>query len=196
MNNIPVSIYNIYKYLASLHKIGFIPEFKVEIRNNLTEAVFTFKYDEDRQSTITFDTNTQAWTSYTNVMSLDEIYHNSNFAYLFEEKMIGYDNETYMAILRSYDINDILEPSLTPFYINSNINLRDIQDKNKTKLHNLNYRHYYMFINNLLKNDKNMIFDKYKEEINNNIPNEMWNNIYQYYNPDDMNFNDFIEEFI
>ncbi len=189
MNNKPICIYNIYKYFVNLYKLGVIPEFKVEVKNNLTEVIFTFNYDNKRTSTIIYDTNTDSWISYTNVLSLKEIYSNPNFAYLFEKQMVGYDND--MTILRSYDINDIIEPSLTPF----SDSLRNLTDVNNDKLHNINHRHYYMFINNLIKNDRNNIFNKYADAFE-NIPKEVWENVYQYYKPNDINYNDFIEEFL
>ncbi len=172
-NNKQVCIYNIYKYLANLYKIGAIPEFKVEIHNKLTEVVFTFNYN-NKYSTIKYNTNSGIWTSYTNILTLDEIYNNPDFSYLFDNKMIGYENN--MIILQSYDINDILEPSLTPF----NNNQRNLYDVNNTKLHNLDHRHYYMFINNLINNDKNIIINECEEN----------------YNLHYLNYNEFVNEYV
>lgn len=148
INNKSISIYNFYKYLACLYKSGVIPEFKVEICNKLTKIVFMFNYNNNIQSTIIYNTNTGLWTSYTNVLKLEEIYNNLDYSYLFDNKMIGYDND--MIILQSYDINDILEPSLTPF----NKDQRDLHDNSNKKLHNIDHRHYYMFITNLYNIDK------------------------------------------
>jgi len=198
MNNNPVNIYNIYKYLVNLFKIEVIPAFKVEIRNKLTEIIFTFNYN-NKQSTIIYNTETKLWRSYTNVVSLNDIQSNNNYdySYLIKNKMIAFDND--MFIFQSYDINDILEPSLTPFspvIFNDNyLDPRYLYDVDNIKLHNLNHKHYYMFINNLYHNDKKMIFEKYSGSID-NVPEELWIHIYSYYKYSDMHYNDFYNQFL
>jgi hypothetical protein len=193
INNKPISIYNIYKYLINLYKLDVIPLFKVEIHNKLTEAVFTFNYDNEKHSTIIYNTDSELWTIITNVQTIDEIYNNKYYSYLFNNQMIGYNNN--MFIFQSYEINDILELAFTSFNSLNNIDIYNLYDIDDKKINNLDYRHYYMFINNLYSNDRKIVFDKYKENIN-YMPNELWDNIYSYYKFDNLNFNEFVNNFL
>lgn len=198
MNNHPVSICNIYKYLANLFKIGVIPEFKVEIQNGLTECMFSFNYGEEKISIIKYYTETEIWKSYTNVISIDDINSNyNNYSYLIDNDMISVENG--VIIFQSDDINDILEPSLNPFnpvIVNNNyVNPRILYDIDNNKLHNLNHTHYYMFINRLRQDDTQFMFNQYKNIVD-NIPEELWMKIYSYYKPSDINYNDFINDFL
>ena len=61
MNNSPINIHNIYKYLISLFKIKVIPSFEVEIKYDEINFIFT-------HATIRYNIYTKMWKSIINNM--------------------------------------------------------------------------------------------------------------------------------
>ncbi len=184
MNNIPINISNIYKYLINLYKLEIIPYFNVEFNDDLTEIIFTFEYENNNKwgkigtSTIMYNINTKLWTSRFNTMT-----------------------ENKYLVLQSEHIEDILEPSLNSFDIkysnNNKYNLMNLVDVNNQEIHNIKYIYYYTFINNLIKTEKINSFNKYKL-MNDSLYEHIWEKVYSNYEKSIkmLSFNSFLQEYI
>ena len=185
LDNKPINPYNFYKYLCSLYRINIIPDFKVEIDNKLNELKFIFKH-----TTITYFVDINQWTSTVSINN--DMY---NYPYLIENKMISCDNN-YL-ILKSNNINDILEPTLGPFnQILDNIDPRNMYTNNKDKhIHNIDHSHYYMFINNLMRHEKKMQLDVLIQNMK-PIPEELWDIINTYNKHSEIYYYDFLKQFV
>jgi hypothetical protein len=207
MNMQPITIYNLYKYMINLYKLGVIPSFSVNFNTDLNEIIFTICYDDIKwdkygTSVISYNINTRKWKTRLNTLSLEELYNNYN--YLIENNNVIFDkkfSDNNYLVLESYNIDDILEPSLNPFepqYMNyGNYNLRDLVTVNSNHVHNINFSCYHMFINNVIKFETDIKFIKYKAQ-NDTIPEHLWNIIYENYkiSYNSVNFNYFVNEYV
>lgn len=157
MNKKPINIHNLYIFLSNLYKLGIIPNFNVDFNNDLTEINYVFEYNDDKwerngTSTIMYNINTKLWTSRFNTTTTNSKY----------------------IILQSLNIEDILEQSLNSF------DIKNIESVNNKELHNVKYYNYYVFINNLMKEDQTSHFNKYKQ-MNDNLHEHLWDKIYNSY---------------
>ena len=65
----------------------------------------------------------------------------------------------------------------------THIRFKDIlktESINNKELHNVKYYNYYVFINNLMKEDQTSHFNKYKQ-MNDNLHEHLWDKIYDSY---------------
>ena len=179
INNEPLTIHNIYKYLITLYKLNAVPLFGVEFTDNLNEIIFKFIYDDkwtkNGISEISYNIKTKIWANKNNILSMDDLYY--KYDYLVSYNMI-INNNNYM-MLESYSIDDILEPSLC-ILENNMYDFRNLHTVNNTQIHNICYPAFHHFINNLIKVESDEDYSNFK---NNNqcIPSHLWDNIYSKY---------------
>jgi hypothetical protein len=165
MNNEPISIHNIYKYLVNLLKIKVIPYFMVSINNTKDEITFTFNYTDIKfgkfgKSKLIYNIYTKIWTSKFNTTSFNTICKNYN--YLIKANMVSIDNivnNNIVINLQSQNIDDILEPSLNPFNTELNIDVYNMHEIDNTVIHNIYHSEYYLFMNNVIQLDN---YNKFK----------------------------------
>ena len=165
MNNEPISIHNIYKYLVNLLKIKVIPYFMVSINNTKDEITFTFNYTDIKfgkfgQSKLIYNIYTQIWTSTFNTTSFNTIC--KNYDYLIKANMVSINNivnNNIVINLQSKNIDDILEPSLNPFNTELNIDVYNMHEIDNTEIHNIYHSEYYLFMNNVIQLDS---YNKFK----------------------------------
>ncbi len=164
INNNPISIYNLYKYMVNLYKLEVIPEFNVHFNNDLTEIIFLTEYNNNKwkhqgTSIITYNINTKKWKSCINTHMINQLC--STYSYLLEKNLFIdntiINNEEYLT-MESYDIDDILEPSLNPFetqYLNipCNYDLRNLFTIDNKQINNMYFSCYHTFINNLIRKE-------------------------------------------
>ena len=162
LDNNPINVCNMYKYLINLYKLDIIPIFKVEIKNKLNELVFIFEH-----ATIIYNVNTKKWKIIINEL-----------------------NNT--PVIESDNIDEILKITLESFNKNAIYNIHTVNNK---KIHNLDQYHYYIFINNFIKNEKNFKFETYKKK-STYMPEELWCIINQYYKNSDIYYYDFLEQYL
>ena len=197
MNNNPISIYNLYKYMVNLYKLGVIPEFNVHFNNDLTEIVFLTEYNNNKwnhqgTSIITYNINTKKWKACISTHNINQLC--SKYPYLLEKKLFINNtiiNEEYLTF-ESYDIDDILEPALNPFeieYLNitCNYDLRNLCSIDNKEINNMYFNCYHVFINNIIRKE----FD-----IKNNADyGEVWKHYYTSANSY-LTYNNFLNEYI
>ncbi len=197
MNDYPISIYNLYKYMVNLYKLGVIPEFNVHFNNDLTEIIFLTEYDNNKwkhqgTSIITYNINTKKWKGCINTHTINQLC--SKYPYLLEKNLFIDNtiiNEEYLT-MESYDIDDILEPSLNPFeieYLNisCNYDLRNLHSIDNKEINNMYFSCYHAFINNIIRKE----FD-----INNNTDyGEVWKYYYTSANSY-LTYSNFLNEYI
>lgn len=125
INNEPISVFNIHKYLSYLARLEIIPWFDITFNNNemqiTTIYIINSKWGKNGLSTITYNIITRKWKSVIDNITYEEL--KNQYPYLIEKNMVSikYEQPYIEYILESDDINDILEPSLNPFdkkYIN------------------------------------------------------------------------------
>lgn len=164
MNNNPISIHNLYKYMKYLYKNGTIPEFKVHFNGDLTEIIFLTEYNSEKwgqegTSIITYNINQNKWKCCINTKPINELY--IEYPYLFENNLytgITVINEDYLTF-ESENIDDILEPALNIFY-NKN-DQKNLQSTNTTYIYNMVFSDYHAFINNIIYRDSIINNTKY-----------------------------------
>lgn len=166
INNTPINIYNLYKYMINLYKLGVIPEFKVHFNNDLSEIIFVTEYnnpkwEKEGTSIIIYNNNIKKWKSCINTHTKDELC--LKYPHLLEKNLftdITVINEEYLTF-ESYYIDDILEPSLNPFdpcYLDSSCyyDLRKLYSINNQKIDNMYFSSYHGFINNSIHKEFNI----------------------------------------
>ncbi len=184
-----INIHNFYKYMCNLFISNGIPSFVVSFDNNLNNIIYTIVYNnqfgKNGTSKIIYNIYTKKWSSHINTITYDEIY--SNYYYLIENNMVSFDNINQTIILESYNIDDILEPSLNPL----NNNLRNIINVDNTIIHNVSQQQFYLFIKNLLNYEEYSKFKNTWNKIETKIllPIEISNNIYKFYSNSNHDFN-------
>ena len=221
INNEPLSVLNIHKYLSYLLKLFVIPPFNVSFDNNEMQIVTVYnsnKWAKNGVSIIKYNILTRKWTSIIDTMTFIEL--NTHYPYLVENNMVSTNyNYPYIEyVLESYNISDILEPSLNPFdkkYINTfvteemarlfiernnindefyinilkqeiydNINLRQLVSPDVIIINNIVMDDLFIFINDFIQFQNKFNFDSCKnvyQENNINLPEELWDIIYEYY---------------
>ncbi len=182
INNQPINIYNLYKYMINLYKLGIIPEFNVHFNNDLTEIIFLTEYNNTKwgingTSIIMYNINTNKWRACINTLTKEELY--IKYPHLYEKNLFVENTliiEEYITF-ESYNIDDILEPALNPFdikYLNvnnyNNNNLRNLYSINNQQIHNMYFNCYHGFINNVIIKEFNL------DNSNNYGPG--WSNFY------------------
>ena len=175
MNNSPIDIHNIYKYLVSLFKIKVISSFDVEIKYD--EISFIFKH-----ATIRYNIYTKIWESIIN--------NNNNIS-----------NKNQI-ILKSNKIDDILEPTFSPFtpvlIDNNYIDPRNMNTIDKIQINNIDNYAFYRFINNLNKYELKTKFENYKKTANalQILPEELWCIIKSYNKYTDIYYYHFLDMYL
>ena len=152
--------------MINLYKLGVIPEFQVHFNNDMTEIIFLTEYTNNKwemqgTSIITYNMNIKKWKGCINTRTKDELC--IKYPHLFEKNLFINNTiiiEEYVTF-ESYDIDDILEPSLNPFdarYLDVNYcyNLTQLYSINKTKIYNMFFAKYHVFLNNLIYKDNDL----------------------------------------
>ena len=135
MNNSPINIHNIYKYLISLFKIKVIPSFEVDIKYDEISFIFT-------HATIRYNIYTKMWES---IINNNEIILKSN-------KIDDILESTF-------------SPFNLVLIDNNNIDPRNMHTVDKKTIDNINNYAFYMFINNINKYELNTKFENYKKNV-------------------------------
>jgi hypothetical protein len=186
MNNSPINIHNIYKYLISLFKIKVIPSFEVEIKYDEISFIFT-------HATIRYNIYTKIWKSIINNNNYEVLV--KTYPYLVKN-IISINNEI---ILKSNKIDDILEPTFSQFNLvlidNNNIDPRNMHTIDNKKIDNINNYSFYMFINNINRYELNTKFENYKKNVK-YLPEELWCIINSYNKYDDMYYYNFLDMYL
>jgi hypothetical protein len=209
INNVPINIWNLIKYLCYLKTYGIIPEFSVshDIDNLYIQTIYTDyngKWNKNGVSLIKYNIYTKKWTSIIDHIKYAEIYE--KYYYLIEYNMIkiNYNHPYAEYELESDYFEDILEPSLNSFnneYINEyriplNINPRNLyNDYNQlvfivsSGIEEL-YNNLYNLIDPLIlpfyqkynEHEKYLKLESCKQLFTDNnliLPQEIWDNIYK-----------------
>ena len=196
MNNKPINVYNLYKYMVNLYKLGIIPEFNVHFNGNLSEIIFVTEYNNPKwdiqgTSIIVYNIEFETWRGCINTQNLTELCN--KYPYLFEKNLFVENTniiEEYIT-MQSPDINDILEPCLNPFenqyksvYCH-NYDLRNLYIANTDKIHNIIFSNYHGFLNNVINRKNFLDFKKNNENHNNHYNNYIY-----------LNYNDFMSLYL
>ena len=90
INNEPLSVLNIHKYLSYLLKLFVIPPFNVSFDNNEMQIVTVYnsnKWAKNGVSIIKYNILTRKWTSIIDTMIFIEL--NTHYPYLVENNMVS-----------------------------------------------------------------------------------------------------------
>ena len=206
INNEPLSVKNVIKYLYCLNRNGIIPKFTLNITN--TELHITVIYGYSTTSlpfmgftTIVYNIYTKKWQSINNIVTLidgqkvDNRFNNiqTNFPFIIQNNLlkINFDNYYVEYIITSDYIEDVLEPSLNLFDENL-INPRNMFIT-PTILREISYylnvgrygsdvdiQEFYRKVDD---HERYLLFLLKKKNVNETffLPEELWKNVYKYY---------------
>ncbi len=206
INGARLTVMNIIDYMFFLQAHCVIPKFSLNFTDN--EMHITIIYVKNMYNNlvgytvIKYNINEKKWRSYINLetnMNSANIYPylSQHYPYLVENNLIkvNFEFPFYEYILESEYIEDILEPSLNNF--NNNFNLHHIINPRNILIdwQTVNIMRYYLrngtnstiqeieqFYQKVDKQKKRVHFQTIKHILNINyfLPDELWNNIFEY----------------
>ncbi len=206
IDNEPLSVKNVIKYLYCLENYGIIPHFTLNITDTELHITVIYGYTTTLQpvmgfTNIVYNINTKKWKGINNIASIidgqkvDNRYNNiqTNFPFVIENHLlkINFDNYYVEYIITSDYIEDVLEPSLNVFeatYINPR-NMFTTHKILRDMPYFLNLHHFASdqdinnFYSKIDAHEKYLLFMLKKKIVNETyfLPDELWKNIYKFH---------------
>jgi hypothetical protein len=206
INNEPLSVKNVIKYLYCLNRNGIIPQFTLNITNTELHIIVIYGYSTTSLplmgfTNIVYNIYTKKWKSINNIASLidrqkvDNRFNNiqTNFPFVIQNNLlkINFDNYYVEYIITSDYIEDVLEPSLNLFDENL-INPRNMfitRDSLGDMFRYLNLGYFGSdidlqdFYRKVYEHERYLLFLSKKKNVNETffLPEELWENVYKYY---------------